>query len=51
MWLLDELLKCKDSVNLAMINREQSLDYKNLWSKSEAISGWLKHNEKKISYL
>lgn len=48
MWLLDELLKYKDSVNLAMINREQSLDYKNLWSKSEAISGWLKHNEKKF---
>lgn len=51
MWLLDELLKYKDNTNIAIINRKQSLDYKNLWSKSEAISGWLKYNGKNFISL
>ena len=40
MWLLDELESLKDSEDLAIRQREETITYKELWRRSEVLSGY-----------
>ena len=41
MWLLDELEKLKESDKVAIIHREISITFKELWDKSEKIASYI----------
>ena len=41
MWILDTLKKKAESSDIAVICREQSLTYSQLWHQSEAAAGYI----------
>ena len=41
MWLLDALYKKRNSDKIAVIHRNEALSYRELWSRSEIIAGFL----------
>lgn len=44
MWLLDELEKRKDSMDVAIVYRDERVSYRELWHRSEAIALYLVKN-------
>jgi len=46
MWILDDLKNMKDCNRIAVIHREQSISFCNLWKYSEILANWMNVNLK-----
>lgn len=44
MWILDELKKCSDSSEAALIHREKRISFHELWEQSEVMAEYFKQN-------